>query len=532
MNLRVSTFVCFLLLVSAGVVSAQDTASGKAARAEFARGRAAMKNPGFVEAIAAFRKAVELDPGYVEAHQQFIFTSMRARKPEEQPAVRQELLQLYQGWAEKHPDNAVLQWMLGDLCGKEKGKAEKYYLRAVSLNAKLPEVHMALSLIEETRGENARRLAYLKQAADSAPEDASYLFYYSNALHDSDWGQYRRLTDELLNRFPQHERSAQALYWLAFHLDDIQEKRAILERLRRDFPPAKSSWSRSGMEDLFDLYAEQAPAQALALAEELTSYDKENQTWAARLSFQRSVLTARSLIAERKFTEAATLLKGVALPRYTNGKGLHLTLAEALDAGGEPSQAFESLARVVAKEPTDALIKALNHYGEKSGRTAAQIDAELRRLRDEQASPFKEFTLAGYRTEAEKISLADYRGKVVLVDFWYPTCGPCRGESPNLQKALAKYGPQGFVILAINLEPDEDEMVLPYLQNNRYGFLPLKSNWDWARETYGVRGAPTNFLIDRDGRMVFKPGVVRSAAVYRTFELQIEALLARPASAK
>jgi thiol-disulfide isomerase/thioredoxin len=218
------------------------------------------------------------------------------------------------------------------------------------------------------------------------------------------------------------------------------------------------------------------------------------------------------------------LLESTAAPRYTNVTVLHLTKAEAYDRGGESAMGFDSLAKVAALEPTDVLLKALQQYGTKLGKAAAQIEAELGRLRDAQAKPFKEFALAKYTGEGTT-SLADYRGKVVLVDFWYPTCGPCRGEFPNLQKALDKYGPQGFVILAINVEPPEDEMVLPYLKQNRYGFFPLKSNWEWARENYAVRGAPTNFLIDREGRVVFKPGVIRGAAAHRTFELQIEALL-------
>jgi thiol-disulfide isomerase/thioredoxin len=247
------------------------------------------------------------------------------------------------------------------------------------------------------------------------------------------------------------------------------------------------------MDQLFDVYVEQEPARALALAEELAKLDPKDKNWAAKAALQQNVLKARTLIGERKFAEAVTLLESTTAPRYTNAKALHLTKAEAYDLGGETAKAFDSLAKVITLEPTDALLKALNAYGAKLGKTAVQIESELWRLRDEQAKAFKEFALAKYTGTASTASLADYRGKVVLVDFWYPTCGPCRGEFPNLQKALDKYGPQGFVVLAINVEPPEDDMVLPYLKHNRYGFIPLKSNWDWARENYGVRGAPTNF---------------------------------------
>ncbi len=520
--------VLLALLLPAAPNFGQDPSNQAAAKAEFAQGQAALKKSEFAAAAAAFRKAIELDPDSAEAHTQFISASFRAGKPEDEPAVRQELRQLYQRWAEQHPTKAILQLKLGDLCGNEKGKAEPYYRKAVALDPKLARGFMELSLIAEVRGENEQRRAYLKQAAEAAPADPSFLFYYTQAVREHDPAQYRKLTQELLKRFPQDSRAAQALYWLAFETTEVKEKRAILEQLRRDFPLNKFSWSHSGMDQLFDIYVEQEPERALALAEELAKFDPKDKEWAAKAALQQNVMKARALLGEGKFAEAAALLESTATPRYTNVTALHLTKAEAYDRAGELAKGFDILAKVAAQEPTDALLKALNQYGTKLGKTTAQIEAELWRLRDAQAALFKEFALAKY-TGTGTASLADYRGKVVLVDFWYPTCGPCRGEFPNLQKALAKYGPQGFVILAINVEPPEDEMVLPYLKHNGYGFIPLKSNWDWAKENYAVRGAPTNFLIDRAGRVVFKPRVIRGADAHRTFELQIEALLKQTA---
>jgi tetratricopeptide (TPR) repeat protein len=516
----------FVLLLVAGLAFAQAGSGNAAAKAAFAEGQAAMKKSDFVQAAAAFRKAVELDPNSAEAHKQFVSASYRSRKPEESDAVRQELWQLYQAWAEKHADNAFYQYHLGNLCGKEKGKAEAYYRKAVQLDPKLADAWMALSLIAETRGEKQQRIACLKQAVEAAPENPEYWVPYAYALRETDMAECRKVTQEIVRRFPQHDRAAQALYWLAFETKDEVEKRMLLEGMYRDFPPAKFSWSHSAMDDLFNLCVIQEPARALALAEELAKHDPKDKEWAAKLAMQQSVNRARSLIAGRKFAEAASLLEPVVAPRYTNASPLYLTRAEALAAGGDTAKAFAVLAKVVAEAPTDSLVKGLNEYAAKLGRTAAQVASELQGLRTEKAAPFKDFSLGKYIGEG-MAAVADYRGKVVLVDFWYPTCGPCRGESPNLQKALDKYGAQGFVILSINLEPSEDEMVLPYLKNNHYDFVPLKSNWDWARETYGVRGAPSHFLIDREGRLIFKPPVLRSEDSYRTFELQLEALLSQ-----
>jgi thiol-disulfide isomerase/thioredoxin len=153
------------------------------------------------------------------------------------------------------------------------------------------------------------------------------------------------------------------------------------------------------------------------------------------------------------------------------------------------------------------------------------VSADVRNALEAKAKPVKEFTLARYGDE-KKMSLSDYRGKVVLLNFWYPFCGPCRGENPELQMVLAKYGPDNFVILAVNVHPEEDKFVLPYINGNKFGFIPLRGNLEFAEKEFQARGMPTNFLIDPQGRMVFKPGIIRGDEV-RKLELQIEALLPR-----
>ena len=128
------------------------------------------------------------------------------------------------------------------------------------------------------------------------------------------------------------------------------------------------------------------------------------------------------------------------------------------------------------------------------------------------------------------MSLADYRGRVVLLNFWYPSCGPCRGEFPALQRVLDKYKDRGFAILSLNVLPDEKAFVMPYLTKNRFTFHALETDTDWAERTFGARGFPTNLPIDGDGRIMFRPGIIRSPRDQRTFELQIEALLAHASS--
>lgn len=98
-----------------------------------------------------------------------------------------------------------------------------------------------------------------------------------------------------------------------------------------------------------------------------------------------------------------------------------------------------------------------------------------------------------------------------------------------MQRVLDKYKDKGFVVLAVNIHPPEDDFVLPFLANNHYDFIPLKSpDKDWAEKVYKIRGTPTNFLIAKDGRVIFKPRIY-DKDTERVLELQLDALLAHGA---
>ncbi|MBK7600313.1 MAG: TlpA family protein disulfide reductase [Acidobacteria bacterium] len=115
----------------------------------------------------------------------------------------------------------------------------------------------------------------------------------------------------------------------------------------------------------------------------------------------------------------------------------------------------------------------------------------------------------------------------MLLNFWYPFCGPCRGENPSLQKVLKRVGMDKFAILAVNVYPAEDKFVMPYMKGNAFDFVPLHGNEEFAEKEWGARGYPTNFLIDPQGRTIYRLGPMRGEAEERRFELQIRLLLDR-----
>jgi tetratricopeptide (TPR) repeat protein len=527
---------------------AQPSKGTPEAKAKLDQARAALKDKEEAKAEAAFRAAIEIDPNFLDAHEAFVRAVNAAERdkvkdvPEaEKQAANQKasddadrkLDALYQEWVKRYPTKAAFLYILGDMyMYTDYDKVERYTLQAIKVDPKFSPAYQNMALIEEVRGNTSKRMDYLKRAADVDPTDAAAAFYYANAQRDVDPALYRKLSEEVATRFPTSERGAQALYWLAFDSPTLADKIKYLEQCKSAFPPDKFSWSDSAMELLFEAYGKTDPAKALALADEMVHHfaKANDKTWANLWKYQTFLVHARAWLNEgtqKSALEAARLLEDTVgdklLPRYLDSTPLYLLQAEAADAGRQQS-AYDVLLKPMADQPNDDLHTALLQYGAKLNKTSAQVEAGIRTLLEVNASTPAPFTLPHYGDE-QPTSLADYRGKVVLLNFWYPFCGPCRGEASFLQKVLEKYGPRGFVILSPNVHPAEDQFVLPYLKGYGYGFIPLRASQEFAEKQYNARGMPANFLIDREGRVLYKPRVIRGAEAQRTLELQIEALL-------
>lgn len=106
------------------------------------------------------------------------------------------------------------------------------------------------------------------------------------------------------------------------------------------------------------------------------------------------------------------------------------------------------------------------------------------------------------------ISLSDFAGKYVLLDFWASWCGPCRQENPNLVKVYAAYKDKGFEILGVSLDDQKKkgkEAWLNAIEKDKLTWPQVSDLNSWnnaAARVYGVRAVPTNFLIDPQGVVV------------------------------
>ena len=98
------------------------------------------------------------------------------------------------------------------------------------------------------------------------------------------------------------------------------------------------------------------------------------------------------------------------------------------------------------------------------------------------------------------VSLSDYRGKVVLVDFWASWCGPCRQSFPWMNAMTEKYKSQGLEIVAINLD-QEPQLAQDFLSQFPANFHIAFDPEGKTPEAFNVMGMPTAFLVDRKGRV-------------------------------
>ena len=116
------------------------------------------------------------------------------------------------------------------------------------------------------------------------------------------------------------------------------------------------------------------------------------------------------------------------------------------------------------------------------------------------------------------ITLADYAGSVVVVNFWAPWCVPCRAEHAVLMAAATEYASAGVVILGIAYESDLDD-VFAFLDELGWAYPVAMDDRSRAAINFGVRGVPETFFIDRNGIVVGKvSGPVDAAVMTSTLD--------------
>jgi peroxiredoxin len=137
-----------------------------------------------------------------------------------------------------------------------------------------------------------------------------------------------------------------------------------------------------------------------------------------------------------------------------------------------------------------------------------------------------DFTLKD--ADGKPVHLSDYKGKVVLLDFWATWCGPCKIEIPWFMDMQRKNKDKGFEVLGVAMDDEGWEVVKPFLADLGVNYRVMIGNDNVAEVYGGVDALPTTFLIDRSGKIA---AVHVGLASKKDFEDGIQELLQTPPAA-
>jgi cytochrome c biogenesis protein CcmG/thiol:disulfide interchange protein DsbE len=126
-------------------------------------------------------------------------------------------------------------------------------------------------------------------------------------------------------------------------------------------------------------------------------------------------------------------------------------------------------------------------------------------------------------TDNKKLKLTDYRGKVVLVDFWATWCPPCRRGIPDLVSLKNEFKNKGLEIIGVSLDQDNTiDAVKPFIKDYKINYPVVYGNMDVVAAYGNIESIPTSFIIDKEGKIAARyVGLVEKEAYLK----QIKKLL-------
>jgi peroxiredoxin len=125
------------------------------------------------------------------------------------------------------------------------------------------------------------------------------------------------------------------------------------------------------------------------------------------------------------------------------------------------------------------------------------VRAAVKPEKDRKAAPEFELKDAHGRT----VKMSDYKGKVVLLNFWATWCGPCKIEIPWFVDLEQRYKDRGFAVLGVSMDEEGWEIVKPYIEARKMNYRVVIGSDEVADLYGGVDSLPTSFIVDRQGKI-------------------------------
>ncbi|RYY07136.1 MAG: TlpA family protein disulfide reductase [Sphingobacteriaceae bacterium] len=466
---------------------------------------------------------VEANPSNLKAHEEFI-DAFNSDDP--------NIISVYQNWMKKYPKEFAVPFSIGRaLVWRENPKATEFLSQASILKPNSAENWSLLASDAALKGDHISQSNASEKATKLEPKNPKYAFDYAYCFKDTDPEKYDSLSLEVARNFPNSEKAAQSLYWLAAKSNQQLQKISYYKQIQQ-LPNKTTSWYLDAMIEYFDLLLKTYPNQAFDFGLQMRLQDKLfPELWHERLAVAKTFLKARDLMNSNQAEQALELLNQVKLnntmmaDRHINAKEyLALFKAEAADAANNTKIAFDTLVTLYSKQPTINLQALIYKYGFKLGMDSTKIVQSIYDKRSVSAKQATSFSLINYLSD-QKNSLSDYKGKVVLLTYWFPGCGPCREEFPHFEAVLKRFNKNDIAYLGLNDLPSQNDAVLPLLKKNGYSFTPLRDDKKRMKGNLSASSYPTNYLIDQKGRIVFSNFRI-DADNEKTLELMIKETLA------
>lgn len=132
-------------------------------------------------------------------------------------------------------------------------------------------------------------------------------------------------------------------------------------------------------------------------------------------------------------------------------------------------------------------------------------------------------------SEGKSVKLAEYKGKVVVLNFWATWCGPCKVEIPWFIDFETQYKDKGFAVLGVAMDEEGWDIIKPYIQQKKVNYRVLLGTDQVAQLYGGVESLPTTFILDREGKIASVHVGLVSKSEYQN---DINQLLSQPGGIK
>lgn len=295
---------------------------------------------------------------------------------------------------------------------------------------------------------------------------------------------------------------------------------AILETRKAPANPPKSQ------EERLKLVTERRQQLQEKGKDFLAKFPKDPRRWGARMMMLQTSLTSAESLTPEVEKEAETIANGEDAETATKSDARMLLMqihrvkldtsssdlvtkldnemqAFAKDFPTHPFSVVADMERAELWATLDTAKEAsLLELAAKS--TNEQVAAEAKKRIDKKEKLKKPLDISFKDIEGKQVSLAEMKGKVVLIDFWATWCGPCVAEIPNVVAVYNKFKDKGFEIIGISLDQDKDALTKFVKEKN----MPWPQYFDgkgWQNEIsqrYGIESIPAMWLVDKDGKVV------------------------------